>query len=313
MRKVWAVIGATFLFSIVAIGARPFGLLKDLQRSAARDEKHSVDVQHLVRDYLLHVPAEMPGNRPAPLVVVFHGGGGHGWNMPGFTRFDELADEQGFLVAYPDSLKGHWNDGRGQSDADDIGFARALIDAIAERHAIDPRRIYATGISNGGFFANRLACDLADRIAAIASVAATMPRPLDTTCKPSRPISVLYIQGTEDPLVPIGGGRVGFGIGQGRGENLSLNDSAQFWREHDAISSPPSVDDLPDRVDDGTHIHRKAWVGSQAEVIVFTIEGGGHTWPGGPQYLPKWIVGRTSQNLDATRTIWEFFKPLSLP
>jgi len=95
MRKVWAVIGATFLFSIVAIGARPFGLLKDLQRSAARDEKHSVDVQHLVRDYLLHVPAEMPGNRPAPLVVVFHGGGGHGWNMPGFTRFDELADEQG--------------------------------------------------------------------------------------------------------------------------------------------------------------------------------------------------------------------------
>jgi len=317
MRRALALIGVVFgafLLSVLAIALGPLRLLAHLDRAAAQDKTYSVSVNSVTRRYLLHVPTQPPGNRPAPLVLVFHGGGGRDWNMPGFTHFDTLADEQGFFVAYPDAINGHWNDGRGRSDADDIGFTRALIEAVRHRYLVDTRRVYATGISNGGFFANRLACDLADKIAAIASVAATMPKPLDTSCKSSRPISVLYIQGTEDPLVPFDGGKVGFEKGRSLGECLSLETSARFWREHDQISSAPSVSDLPERVADGTHVQRRAWTGGadQTEVIVYVIQGGGHAWPGGPQYLPKVIVGTASQNLDATRTVWEFFQPLSL-
>ena len=235
--------------------------------------------------------------------------------MPGFTHFDALADQQSFIVAYPDSTNGNWNDTREVSRSDDVGFLRALIDELERSYPIDPHRVYATGISNGGFFSNRLACELTDKIAAIASVAATMPEPLVSSCKPSRPISVLYMQGTQDPLVPIGGGKIGFRRGRSRGTCISLADAEMFWLAHDHISSAPSAADLPDLVHDGTHVHRQVWTGGrdQTEVVVYTIEGGGHTWPGGPQYLPKIIVGKASRNLDATVAIWQFFQTHSLP
>ena len=220
---------------MAALAGRLLRLRASLRDSAAGDEKHSINVDGLTRNYLLHVPDDLPQGKPAPLVLVFHGGGGHDWNMPGFTHFDDLADQENFVVAYPDASIGHWNDSRDLSTADDVGFTRALIADVSRSHSINAHRIYATGISNGGFFSNRLACDLSDKIAAIASVAATMPKPLVAECKPSRPISVLYIQGTEDPLVAINGGKVG--VARSHGENISLADSAKFWRENDRISS----------------------------------------------------------------------------
>lgn len=298
---------------MATLAGRLLRLRASLRNAAAADEKHSINVGGLTRNYLLHVPDDLPAGKSVPLVLVFHGGGGHDWNMPGFTHFDDLADQEGFVVVYPDATNGHWNDSRGLSTADDVGFTRALIADVSRSHSIDAHRIYATGISNGGFFSNRLACDLSDRIAAIASVAATMPKPLVAECKPSRPISVLYIQGTEDPLVAINGGKVG--ETHSHGENISLVDSAKFWRDNDHITSAPQVKDLPDRYDDGTHVRREIWTGGKddTEVDVYTIEGGGHTWPGGPQYLPKAVVGKVSQNLNATRTIWEFFQGQELP
>jgi polyhydroxybutyrate depolymerase len=300
---------------MAAVAGRVLRLRASLGEVASGDAKHSILVDGVARNYLLHVPDELPAGKPAPLVLVFHGGGGHDWNMPGFTHFDDLADQEAFLVAYPDAVNRHWNDSRGESDADDVGFTRALLADVERSHSIDAHRVYATGISNGGFFSNRLACDLADKIAAIASVAATMPKLLVAECKPSRAVSVLYMQGTEDPLMPINGGEVGFVRGRKRGENISLADSAKFWRDNDRISSAPQVKDLPDRFDDGTHVRREIWTGGKddTEVDVYTIEGGGHTWPGGPQYLPKVLVGKSSQNLNATRTIWEFLQGQELP
>jgi polyhydroxybutyrate depolymerase len=311
----------TVIILLVLLGIAALGMaavaarVSRLREVASGDAKHFLLVDGVARNYLLHVPDDLPSGKPGPLVLVFHGGGGHDWNMPGFTHFDDLADQEGFLVAYPDAVNRHWNDSRGESDADDVGFTRALIADVERGHSIDAHRVYATGISNGGFFSNRLACDLADKIAAIASVAATMPKLLVAECKPSRAVSVLYIEGTEDPLVPINGGEVGFVRGRKRGENISLADSAKFWRDNDRISSAPQVKDLPDRFDDGTHVRREIWTGGKddTEVDVYTIEGGGHTWPGGPQYLPTVIVGKASQNLNATRTIWEFFQGQELP
>src|SRR5262249_25082621 len=152
-----------------------------------------------------------------------HGGGGHASSMPKFSGFDNLARDPHnlFIVAYPESLNKSWNDSRGLSPADDVAFVRALIDRLEDELPVDPHRIYATGISNGGFFSNRLACDLSDKLAAIASVAATMPTTLPESCHPLRPISVLYMNGTKDPLVPIGGGPIGAKLGLHRGECIS--------------------------------------------------------------------------------------------
>jgi polyhydroxybutyrate depolymerase len=178
------------VFGLWAASSRRGRLLAAIVTVARDNPRHSLTVGGVERRYLLHVPPHLAPGRAAALVLAFHGGGTHDWSMPGLTHFDPLADREGFLVAYPDGLDRSWNDGRGMSAADDVAFVRAVIEDIERSHDVDPRRIYATGISNGGFFSNKLACDLSDKIAAVASVAATMPEKLVSACKPSRPVSV---------------------------------------------------------------------------------------------------------------------------
>ena len=275
-------------------------------RAPADDEQVHINIGGVDRTYLLHVPESLPKSGPVPLVLVFHGGGGHAATMAKFTHFDLLADQQGFLVAYPESFNKSWSDSRGLSPADDVGFIRALIEELQRTRRADPRRTYAAGISNGGFFSNRLACDLTDKLAAIAAVAATMPDTLVPACHPSAPISVLFMHGTKDPLVRIDGGP----ILRNRGVAISLARAAEFWRNWDGASSQPVVDNLPNQTEDGTSVRREVYAGGKqgTEVVVYIIEGGGHTWPHGPQYLPAFLVGKASRNLDGTQVIWEFFK-----
>ncbi len=225
--------------------------------------------------------------------------------MPRFTGFDDLAESRGFIVAYPDSINGHWNDTRALSPADDVGFVSALIREVERNHPVDPARIYATGISNGGFFAQRLACDLSDQIAAVASVAATMPETLLPVCHPRQPVSVMFMQGTKDPLVHIEGGNVA----RTHGRNISLSAAVDFWLNHDEIKSKPESSDLPAHDPNGTTVHRDVHAGGKqnSEVVVYTIQGGGHTWPGGDQYLPVFLVGKVNHDLNATEAIWDFF------
>jgi polyhydroxybutyrate depolymerase len=281
------------------------------RQKAGNDKPVVITIGGRQRWGLVHVPKSLSADKLAPLVLVFHGGGGHARNMPNFTGFDDLADEQGFLVAYPESFNKNWNDTRGMSGADDVSFVQAFIVELERLYKIDPKRIYATGISNGGFFSTRLACDSADTFAAVASVAATMPETLLPVCKPSRPVSVLFMHGTKDPLVPINGGA----IARSRGRAVSLADAAKFWRDFDQTSAKPAAEDLPDQAHDATKVHRDAYGGGkqETEVVVYTIENAGHTWPGGTQYLPSFIVGKVSQNLDATQVIWDFFQKHSLP
>jgi len=269
------------------------------------DRKFEISVGGVTRTYLLHVPMSIPAGRAMPLLLVFHGGGGHDYNMPRFTGFDELAESRGFLVAYPDSVNGHWNDGRELSKADDIGFVRALISDLERTHSADPHRVFATGISNGGFFSQRIACDLSDQVAAVASVAATMPEPLVPMCHPSRPVSVMFMQGTADPLVHIEGGAVA----RTHGRNNSLADAVHFWVDRDRASEKPEAADLPSHDPNGTSVHRDVYSGGndESEVIAYTIKGGGHTWPGGSQYLPALLIGKLNHDLNASQTIWEFF------
>jgi polyhydroxybutyrate depolymerase len=300
--------GIVFLIAgtVILLGAGLSRARNRRGRAPSDDQQEHLNVGGVDRTYILHTPKALAEGAPMPLVLVFHGGGGHAATMPNFTRFDALADREGFLVAYPESFNKSWNDTRGLSPADDVGFVRALIAELERSHHADPKRIYAAGISNGGFFSNRLACDLTDKLAAIAAVAATMPESLVPVCKPSAPISVMFMHGRKDPLVHIDGGPVL----RDRGVATSLAQAQEFWRKWDGTSSSPLVKEFPDLAHDGTSIRREVYGGGKqgTEVVVYVVEGGGHTWPGGPQYLPAFLVGKASHNLDATETIWEFFK-----
>lgn len=258
-----------------------------------------------------------------PLLIVLHGGGGTGEKMEKLTRggFNTLADREDFIVVYPDGVEKHWNDGREvqswrshRENIDDVGFISALIDHLSEELNIDKKRVYAVGISNGGMMSQRLACDLTEKITAIGVVASSMSENLSMVCKPTTPISVLIISGTEDPLVPFEGGDIGFGRLK-LGRVLSVDETVRFWVDHNKCSSPPEIMWEPDRdPQDGTRVRKEVYgqCSDGTDVILYVIEGGGHTWPSGYQYLPESIIGKTSKDIDANETIWNFFKGHSM-
>jgi polyhydroxybutyrate depolymerase len=266
------------------------------------------------RTYRLHVPPGLPHDGAAALVLAFHGGGGDGARMEGLTGFSALADHAGFAVAYPDGIGRHWNDGRDNSASeahrrriDDLGFIAALIDTLVAELKCDPNRIFATGVSNGAIFSHYLAAHLAGRVAAIATVAGSIAQPFAQEFAPSAPVSVFMIQGTRDPLVPYAGG----GVARGRhGSVIGTEASARLWARRDGIAAEPETGQLPDTDPrDGCRVRWERWSGGTGGTAVwlYILEGGGHTWPGGPQYLPRLVVGRVCRDFDATFAIWDFF------
>lgn len=279
--------------------------VQHVSAASARDLPGTLRSGGMDRTYTLHVP---PGD-PVGLVLSLHGGGGTGVGQRGLTDFDTVADVDNLLVAYPDGYDKSWADGRGASPADrrhvdDVGFLAALAGKLESEYNIAPGHVFATGMSNGGFMSNRLACDRADLVAAIAPIAGTLGA--GVPCNPSRPVSVLDAHGTADPLVPFNGGKV-----HGRGgvsHSMAANDVVGKWRSVDGCQGVPSAQVLPD-VGDGTVVHRfdSAACAASTEVVFYQIDNGGHTWPGGKQYLPQAIIGRTSRALDASHVIAQFF------
>jgi polyhydroxybutyrate depolymerase len=256
------------------------------------------------RRYFLYRPSSWHHGRAAPLVLVFHGGGGRASGIAPHTGFSRLAEREGFVVAYPEGVDGRWNDGRGYAAGhDDVAFVRALVDTLGRELGIDPKRVYATGISNGAMFSYRLACDLPGTFAAVAPVAGAMPAELAPGCGHTQPVSVIAFQGTADPLMPYAGG----GVARRRGRVLSAERSIAFWGTVSGCSGPPTTRGVPDRVSDGTRVRVTTFSGCRdgRAVELYTIEGGGHTWPGGPDAARR--VGRVSREIDGSEVIWEFF------
>jgi len=231
-----------------------------------------VTVGGLQRTYLVHVPAGI--EQPNGLVINLHGAGMTGGQQAAMTNYNAIADQHGFVVAYPDGVDFSWADGRGASvpdrqGVDDVGFLVALVDRLTDEFGIDRGRVFATGMSAGAFMANRLACERADVVAAIAPIAGT----LGTTfpCAPSRPVSVLAVHGTGDQVVPFNGGPM---LGRGGPSDIvSAPALAQRWRELDGCPAP--VEDSP-----APAVHRLTASGCAdgTEVAFVHVDGGGHTW-----------------------------------
>lgn len=270
-----------------------------------------IDVHGQARSYTLYVPAGASASQPAPLVIALHGGLGQGRSMAKLSGFSALADHEGFLVAYPDGLRRHWRDGRTMpqgmvDDADDVAFIAALIDDAAKLHPVDPKRVFATGMSNGAIFSHYLALKLADRIAAIAPVAGGIATGPAADFHPSAPVSVLMINGRDDPLVPYAGGAVA----KTHGSIVSTEKALTLWLAADGLRGDPQTRSVAARGAAGCAEQWRTWSGGTngSAVTVIALAGGGHTWPGGSPYAPKAIVGATCPDLDATRAIWEFFR-----
>lgn len=254
---------------------------------------------------MLHVPA----GEPVGLVLSLHGGGGSGLSQRGLTGFDTVADAHNLLVVYPDGYEKSWADGRGASPADrrhinDVAFLVGLVTKLQHDYGVAPGHVFVTGMSNGGFMSNRLACDRADVFAAVAPVAGTLG--VGVACHPSQPVSVWEAHGTADPLVPFKGGAV-----RGRGglsHSISADTMVDKWRSADGCRSVPAREALPD-VRDGTVVHRYVYTecAANTEVVFLRIDRGGHTWPGGRQYLPAAVIGPTTRALDGSEAIAQFF------
>jgi polyhydroxybutyrate depolymerase len=250
------------------------------------------------RTYRLYLPPNFcPG---MAVMLAFHGGGGTGRAMESLTRMSETSDRNGFIVAYPDGTNRSWNAGTGAGKAeaakvDDVAFVSALIDDLFRLARVDVTRVYATGISNGAHFVHRLACELPERIAAIAPVAGTIAPGVRQACHRLAPLPVIEIHGTADKLNPWEGGRT---IGGGKVE--SLDATIAFWRKFNSCAKDAVSHDLGG----GVFLDRYPNCTQGAEVLLYRIEGGGHTWPGGRKILPEHLVGPTNPYLDASQAIW---------
>lgn len=278
------------------------------------DYHGSLTVDGLIRTYTVHIPVMYDESTPAPLIIALHGGGGSAEKMANLTNFNALSDTEGFIVVYPNGVENHWNDGREvqnyrahREDVDDVKFIAALIDHVSEALFIDETRIYVTGISNGAMMSCRLACELSEKIAAIAMVAGAMPEALSVHCSPF-PVPVLIMNGTDDPLVTWEGGEIRVGR-QSLGVILSVHDTVMYWVTVNKCSSSPEITWLPDTKEDGCTVRREVYGKGKngTDVVLYAIEGGGHTWPGGPQYASERLIGRTCYDIDAAEIIWQFF------
>lgn len=314
----------------------PTGTLRERLRQRLQDRRQTfqrpgnyeffVEYQGRKRKFYVHVPASYERSRPMPLVLNFHGGGASAEGHRTITKMDGASEKHGFIAVYPRGTRADgnevkryqrfWNVGEGPqgtfnsnpiiSRSDDIGFVKKILDDVSDKFNIDDTRIYATGFSNGAIFSYYLACHVSDRIAAIAPVAAPFWNyPGD--CQMKRAVSVMHFHGKDDKCAPYNGGPAGCEAGIANEGRIfpSVENSINVWREIDSCSQEPK----------GTYSNGDATCityspcAEGTEITLCTMEGAGHTWPGGKPYsIPGFEIGETSYDINANDAMWEFFQ-----
>ena len=261
----------------------------------------SITHDGIERDYILYVPEIYDGNTAAPLVLNFHGFGSSASQQMFYGDFRDIADTEGFLLVHPEGTtfigNQFWNVGFPglSSNIDDVGFTEALIDELATLYAIDLDRVYATGMSNGGFMSFLLACQLSEKIAAVASVTGSMTQDTFDDCNAQHPTPVLQIHGTDDGVVLYNGNNL----------SIPIADVISYWVDFNNCETTPTTTTLPDvDVSDGSTIEHSVYEDGDNGITTehMKVIGGGHTWPGS-------VINTagTNQDIDASMEIWLFF------
>lgn len=253
------------------------------------------------RDYILYIPAIYDGNTDVPLILNFHGFGSNANQQLVYGDFRDIADKEGFLLVHPEGtlLNGnqHWNVGSFTigSTTDDVSFTEALIDELANQYAINLDRVYATGMSNGGYMSFLLACQLSEKIAAVASVTGSMTPETYNACNAQHPTPILQIHGTSDSTVPYNGDTW----------TRSIEDVISYWANYNNCETNPTTTALAD-IDpsDGSTVEHIVYIAGDNGLTTehMKVIGGGHTWPGSAFNFPG-----TNYDINASMEIWQFF------
>lgn len=278
-------------------------------------------IQHegVERTYHVYLPNNFNKMNSTPMVLALHGGSGTGSGFENDVSAGTLtaaAEARDMILVMPEGIDKRWNDGRTEHFGndpmyDDVGYISSIIDKMIQNYGVDSERVYATGISNGGLMSFRLAMELSNKITAIAPVTAQITEVIQSNV-PEFPISVMIINGTEDPLVPYYGGCIASIVNENecRGKVLSTLESIEKFRGYNQCENPiindPIIDNLPF---DGTSVEIIKYNNCErgTEVVLVTVIGGGHTWPSGAQYLPVPYVGKVSKEINASNMILDFF------
>ncbi len=318
-RKVIAGLALGLSLLLLSLGVYEFRFPRvTLPKLSGTVHQGKLEVGGRNRSFCFYLPRSV--QRHPALLLVLHGSTMNGAAMRGATLhgFDVIADREGFIVAYPDGYENHWNDCRVAGDfeakrqnIDDVAFLRALVDGFVQRYGVARERVFATGVSNGGHMAYRLALQAPDLVRGIGAIAASLPTTENQACAPvGRPVAVMVINGTADPMNPFEGGNVAlFGLLYSRGMVQSTMATMRYWAKLDGYSGEPSSEFLPDRdPGDGTIARRWAWSAeNRPDVVLIEVQNGGHTIPLPQDTVPR-ILGRTSHDFSACEEIWRFFK-----
>jgi len=309
--------------------------------ASAQETKETITVENVDRSYVVHLPKGYDEKQHYPVVVLLHGLNQGADDMERLTRFNELADKDSVIAVYPSALQGRWNigvqpapvqnyrrgpyrrpgwggypgggypRGGGQREpgqqnratrSDDLEFFKNMLDKLGNKFSVDSSRVYFAGLSDGGFMATKVACSLTERVAGVATVGAAMPKTM--VCVPSRPLPVVMINGTSDPVVKYDGG-----TGKnGRIQTISAEDTAKEWAKLNRCGEKPAHSKLPAKGKGGMETKVDTYDGCQegAQVVLYSVKGAGNTWPGGEQYEVEKTIGKTSEDLNANEVIWSF-------
>ena len=305
---------------VIVVGGALFGYFiyspdPEIPQLSGTLTKTSIEVGGLKRTYRTYIPKGLA--KSAPLVVVMHGSGQNGAQIRLETGygFERLADAHGFAVVYPDAASFDWNDcskvgdfSVNGVDVDDVGFLNLLVDKLIAEIGVDSNRVFATGVSSGGFMSIRLALEAPSRFRAVAAVSANVPAAENFKCTPAGPgASVMIMHGTKDPLVPFDGGESSLlGLFFKGGDVRSSRESGQFFADHNHILASPITNQSA--VVDGVGVEQVSWRDTSAlEVELIAVHGGGHGLPQ-PDWRRPRLLGPSPMTPNGPVMIWAFFE-----
>ena len=309
------IVGILLILLIVAYFYFAYAPVPNEPHLSSKIEQATIQVANQTRSYLFYVPKKL-SNKPA-LIIALHGTGMNADKMRQWTafEFDQLADQKGFVVIYPNGYKGNWNDCRSDApfpakkeNIDDVGFIQSLVDKFKKDYGIDPSKVYVFGFSNGGQMALRLAMETPSLIAAVSAISANLPTSATCSCKLEGQTSrVMLATGTKDPTNPYNGGNVTLFGFEKIGTVISAQASAESLAKRNGIITKPSTEKVQNLKKEDIYTERQSWTkAGQAVVELYTIYGCGHVIPQSKFRFPR-LMGETSKSFDAPQQAVSFF------